>query len=315
MKVCAITVAIIFVVGLGLVTIGGCGGGLKDLANQAVNGELNFGPEDVKDWVGDWGSDWTWNEEWETYDINMDNIFNSDYPIIKDGEASQTYSAENIRNLKLELGGCVVNVTTSPDENIYVNAERVTSFQTYTEGDTLYVRGLKNGNWINNLTMSVELQLPSGITFDRVELSLGAGDFNLNALAARELTMEVGAGQLQIDALTVEDLECQLGAGRITMKSAVTTGNVNFEIGAGELVFHGSIPGNLTAECAMGNMELTITDSTEADHNFELECAAGNMTVGDSSYAGLVSEKDIDNGAASNYKLECAMGNLTVIFE
>ena len=79
--------------------------------------------------------------------------------------------------------------------------------------------------------------------------------------------------------------------------------------------FTGSVPGDLAAECALGNMELAITGSTEKDHNYDLDCAAGNLTAAGQSYAGLVAEKTINNGADSNYNLSCAMGNLTLTFE
>ncbi|MGN1148320.1 MAG: DUF4097 family beta strand repeat-containing protein [Lachnospiraceae bacterium] len=316
MKICAITVAVILVAGIILMTVGGCGGGFKKLTNQALNGDLSFGPEDLPDWVSDWGDGWVWNEEWDTYDLDVNSMFNNAYPIIKDGEScSETFSAEGIRNLELGLGGCEVTVTTSPDESFHVYAEKITAFQTYTEGDTLYVAGLKNGKWTNNFTMKVEVQIPAGVVFECIDMELGAGDFNVDAIEAGKLDLEIGAGRLQIGTVKTNELKCQLGAGQVVIENAETTGKVSLEVGAGELVFTGSVPGDLDAECALGNMEIHILGSTEADHNFDLECAAGNLTAGSHSYAGLVSEQNIENGAASDYKLNCAMGNMTLTFE
>lgn len=315
MKTCGITAVIILLAGLCTVVIGGCGGGIKDLAQQAINGELSFGEDDLKEWLGDWGGKWVWNAEWNTYDINVNDIFDHDFPIIKDGEEiTLAEGTEGVTNLDIELGGCEAKLTVSPDDDFHIQAFSVPIFQSYVSGDTLYIKGVKSGKLNDNLTMVVELQIPEGYYFDQVSLSLGAGDFTIDKLAAGELNMEVGAGRVQIASLEADRIKCQLGAGQVTFKDALAE-KADFEIGVGELVYTGNITGDMSAECAMGNMELHVKGSRETDHNYKLECVAGNMTVGDSNYAGLASEKDINNGADSTYQLECAMGNMTVTFE
>lgn len=317
MKVCAITVAVIFCLGIVLLTAGGCGGGLKSIPGMIMRGEFNFGPDDFADWGWDkdwnWDGDWDWNQE---YDLDMESMFDNEFEVIKDEDSySQTFGFEEIHNLKLELGGCEVKVAVSPDENYHVSAEMINSFQTYVKGDTLYVKGVKNGNWTNNSVMSVEILIPEGAVFENAELSLGAGDFAVSALKAKRVEAEVGAGRLEIEYLQTTEMECQLGAGQVIVKEGEILGNASFETGAGELIYNGIIFGDLKAECAMGNTEFHITGSAEEDHNYDLECMAGNLTAGSNSYAGLAVDKYIDNGAASEYDLSCAMGNLTVTFQ
>ncbi len=316
MKVCAVIVAVIFCLGIILLTAGGCGGGLKSIPGMIRRGEFNFGPED---WGFHWDEDFQWdtdlNQNWE-YDLDMESLFDNEFEIIKDEDSySKSFLAEEIHNLKLELGGCEVKVAVSPDEDYHIAAEKINSFQTYVKGDTLYVKGVKNGNWINNAVMSVEILIPEGAVFENAELSLGAGDFSVDVLKAQSIELEVGAGRLEIVQLQTTEMGCQLGAGQIIVKEGGIMGNASFETGAGELIYSGSISGDMTAECAMGNTEFYITGSTEEDHNYDLECMAGNLTAGSRSYAGLAVDSYIDNGAASEYDLSCAMGNLTVTFQ
>jgi len=57
-----------------------------------------------------------------------------------------------------------------------------------------------------------------------------------------------------------------------------------------------------------------VLNSREQDHNYEMECAAGNLQAGSHSISGLAGDKSVNNGSDSTYTLECAMGNMKVTF-
>lgn len=303
---------IVLALGLFLITAGGCGKELQELADlpeRIADGEFSIDTEELGDML--------WNEEWTTYDVSSMTVFDEDYPTIKDEDYYEdTLGAEGITKLDLELGGCEVKVEASPDADFHVTAENISAFQAFAEDSTLYVKGVQTGTWTGGLTtnMKVTLQIPGDVTYEQVELSLGAGDFDIQTLNATTVNAEVGAGRLQITALQTEYLDVELGAGQVKIEEATVYENADLEVGAGELTFSGKVPEDLKAECAMGNMEIRISGSTEADHNFALDCVAGNLTVGGEAYSG-VAEQKIDNNVSSDYDLECAMGNLTILFE
>lgn len=310
MKVCGITVLIIFLLGVGMVTIGKLGGGGKTLEKQILDGVFSFGSD-----VRDWGSRWLWNAEWETYDLNMDNVFDSAYDIIRSGESVTDFNSEDIQNLELSLGGCKMILRESEDGNFHVKAENIKNFQTYVKGDTLYVNSLVSGSWsFSSLSTVITVEVPAGFEFDKVRMSLGAGEFTSDCLSGKEIKLELGAGQVTIEKLSVVNMECEVGAGQIVIRNAETTGNLDFKVGMGNLEFAGSIPGNLEAECSMGQMLFHIVGSGEDDHDYNLQCAAGNLCVGSTTFSGVAADKKIDNGTGSLYKLECAMGNLEITF-
>lgn len=329
MKVCGITVLIMFLVGLILATVGKLGGGRRTLENQILNNVFSFGPD-----IQNWGGRWLWNDEWETYDLNIDSIFDSGYAIIRSGEASSDFSGADIRNLELSLGGCEMTIKESPDEDYHITAASIQNFQTYVKGDTLYVNSINSGRWtFSSSSTSVIIAIPAGVELETVRMSLGAGAFKSVSLAAKDVKLELGggeftfegldtgfldcelgAGKLTVEKLSAVKIDCEMGAGQIIIENAETMGNLNFEMGMGDLEFTGSIPGNLNAECAMGQMRFHILGSSEGDHDYNLECAMGNLRVGSTSFTGLASEKKIDNGTGSLYHLECSMGNLEVTF-
>ena len=90
--------------------------------------------------------------------------------------------------------------------------------------------------------------------------------------------------------------------------------NAEIEVSMGECIYEGLIKGNLEAECDMGNLELKLSGS-QSEHNYQIECAAGNIDMKGFSVAGFAAEKNIDNGADSEYDISCNMGNITVEFE
>ena len=90
--------------------------------------------------------------------------------------------------------------------------------------------------------------------------------------------------------------------------------NADIDVNMGECIFEGLISGNLDAECHMGNLELNLLGS-QSEHNYNIECAAGNIEMDGYSMAALAGERKIDNGADSEYDISCNMGNITVEFE
>lgn len=307
MKFCGILVAIALIIGVVLLAIGGMSGGLPKLIDQIKNGELSFGPEDFG-----------WDAGWTTYSLGDGNMFNNDYEKIKDESVYETtYQATGVSSLSLNLGGCEVDFKTSPDAGYYIKAEKIGTFQSYVENGILHINGInaESGVFGKDNHMKIEILVPAETVFDSVEAELGAGTFAIDSLKADTVEIELGAGKLTADVLQATSFVGEVGAGQIIVENADITGDVAISVGAGELKLKGNIPGNLNAECGMGNMVITVLGSTEKDHNYDLECAAGNLQAGSHTISGLAGEKSIENGAASTYKLECALGNMTVTFQ
>lgn len=306
MKFCGILVAIAIIIGLVLLLIGSAGGGLPKLIEQYKNGELNIGPEDFG-----------WNTEWTTYNLGDGSMFNDAYEKIEDEDLYETtYPATDINSLAVNLGGCEVKVAASPDDGYHVKAEKIGTFQTYVENNTLCINGIyaETGVFEKDNHMEIEILVPLGTVFQSVDVELGAGVFAIESLDADTVVAEIGAGQLTIESLQANNFVCEVGAGQAVIENAEFISSVALSVGAGELKLTGEIPCDLDAECGMGNVVINVLNSREEDHNFEMDCAAGNLQAGSHSIAGLAGDKTVENGATSTFKLECALGNMTVNF-
>lgn len=324
MKVCAIMVAIMLALSIILLTAGGCGGGFAGIRHAMFRPSFfnchgcHWG--DVEDWFEEWDErleDFSWGDDWNTYNPDDDSMFSGRYDVIENKDAwSQSFAADDIRNLKLGLGGCEVTLGVSPDAEYHVSAETIKKLQAYVTGDTLVVNAMTSGSFtsLTSFSTKVEILIPQGAVFHEIEASMGAGDFKAAFLNADAIEIDIGAGRLQVEKITAGTFSLELGAGQVIIEDAAVSRKMDAEIGAGELRFTGSVPGDMDVECAMGNADIHITGSSEKEHNYDLECSAGNLTVGDSSHAGVAYEEDIHNGADSEYKLSCFMGNIKLTF-
>lgn len=313
MKVSAITAGIMIFLGIGLFTVGGCGGGISETVQKIVNGDFNFTDEDLKDIIGNYVSS---NDSLQIT-VNEEEKYLPDFPVVTDTENyEKDFDTAEFSSMVLQLGGCEVKILPSEDDSVHIRAEKVKKIQTGVKDSTLYITSTDRNGFTLGKGTKITIQVPEAFSYDSVDIDLGAGDFSIENLTAKKVTIDIGAGRLQVEKLVCsEDAKCDIGAGQVLLKDAQIGGNFAGDVGAGEMRFTGKIQGDAEVSCAMGNTEMTFVGSTPEEHNYEVSCSAGNIDIGDRSFAGLATESDIDNGAANTYRLECAMGNITVKFQ
>lgn len=251
------------------------------------------------------------------YAIGDQNMFDKDYTIWEKSVAKTQIDGatdESITNLNMELGGCEFVLEASEDDCFYFEYDGTGKSQAYEKDGKLYVKVLNTVAWtVNSNSGTVILYVPNEIALGTVEVSLGAGEMELDGLKAEKLVFELGAGQVHATGLQADHMVVSLGAGDIKLAKA-TLKDVEAEVGAGNFEIEGAVSGNISAQCAMGNITLKL-DGNENDFNYEIECMTGNITIGKHEYSGLAQEQSINNNASKSIDLECAMGNVEVSFK
>ena len=250
--------------------------------------------------------------EFEGYDIDEASMFSTEYPV-RSGNVEETFSAEGIANLHVELGGSLFYVEESSDDTFYVEAENTGKFQAYKSGGTMYIKSSRKTRiWDEIEKCSVTLYIPENYVFTEVNMELGAGLMELGTLNGEKMELEVGAGQITADYLESGNLDIYVGAGEVIVNDMSVT-ELSSSVGAGHFYAGGTVNGNINAECAMGSLELSL-NAAEEDFDYSVECMAGAVMVGSNSYSGLASERNWSNNAGRNMDLECSMGRIVVSF-
>lgn len=216
------------------------------------------------------------------------------------------FNAEDVRNLKLEMGKAEVEIVENASAK-QISVETDGNYDIYVENGVLHIEIAKG---LDEHFMRIEI--PSNAVFESVEISAGACVADIQYLETREFAAEVGAGQVNIKDLQADSAEFEIGVGEIIVDYA-SVQECDINVGMGNFEYHGIIENHVGIECGMGNAEVYLKASEE-DYNYEIDCAAGNVSIGDESFGGLASERKINNHAEATIDIECGMGNVTIEF-
>ncbi len=324
MKGCGMTALILILLGLLLAMVARSVRGkiaieiaIEDVVESVTGGRVHMNLSDWDNWgittgeefLSDLGAEI--NEE-INYSIKDSMIFDDDFEILK-GDIEKYSVGKDILELDVEVGGCSFEIKTSEDANFYLEAEKTKKFQGYVDDQILYIKGTMNTSVIDDLgDCEITLYVPEGYRFDKVDMELGAGQMVLGDLSVGEAHLEVGAGQITTSSIQADDLEITVGMGELLAKD-MQVKNLEAEVDMGHLYAEGDITQSAKLECAMGSIEMELTGAWE-DFNYNLECGMGNLEVGDDTYSGLATEKQISNVASKQMDVECAMGNIEIDF-
>lgn len=338
-KGCLMTALVTFIIGCLLCGVGALLGGFRGLITSNIegitgipfrvyqydDGGIEFGFMNDR-WDND--IDWSGYEKWNRVDNNA-------------GEIELDLTADTLRELRLELGACELQIKESENDKVSFKVSGEAKYFRYlveNDGTLRMTHRWGSGiwNWSNHMITTatkVYLYLPEGTAPDYVDIDIGAGSMEAVGLQAREVDIEVGAGMCNVAHLTAaQETDLLIGAGRITL-GTLETEELNMNVGAGELRIEdarvqrgadlqigmgnadlrGLFQGDMNVDCGMGNVTMNLDDA-ETDHNYEIECSMGNVRLDRRSYTGMSEEVSIDNGSSSTYELECSMGNITVNF-
>lgn len=326
-KVCLITALILFVMGSIFCGIFGMLlGGFRQI-NSSNSNSLHLGG------LGYNGNRWGFwydegNEDWEETGMN---------DFISTSAVQTDYKAADIKSIDIELNNENLTIAQSDTDriNIWIDSNSGNHIKYKMDGGTFQLYSTKrNRLWgiIGAPRGGVCLYLPKGMSLSSIDLEVGAGklesialeadeinfeagagQFNIEGIKGREVNIDVGAGTANINELNADEADVSAGAGSVSVKS-IDVRELSLEVGMGNIDMEGIISRNADIECGMGNINANL-DGAETDYNYKLECAIGNVRIGESRYSGLASERVIDNGSDRQFDVECSMGNITINFK
>ncbi len=292
-----------------------------DVKNEVAE-EVGDAWEDVWDDMDD-----TWDEAWESAedaernasqmrkemedagnDISgIEQEFRSKVP---DGDADIGIDASRIKEMKIDIGGAALCFMESENDNFGLKIDGNGDYRYYESKGVFYLEGGKKHLTDNH--EKVYLYLPAGKKFDEVEINVGGGWLSVGELDAREVDLTVGAGMMTSGRISCQSLDVEVGAGEVFLEG-IEADKIDLEVGMGTAYIKGKIGKEIDASCGMG-MIMADLDNAETDFNYEIECEAGGITLGDKKYSAFADDIRVDNGAPGKCSLECSMGSIDVVF-
>lgn len=300
------TALILIIAGLVILIAGSVAGGKYDVIRMVKNGELSY---TLSDWSFGFGGD-------ALFSIDDQNVFDQDVPVLSGNVEKYKIAEGSVTSLHITVGGGELILCDSEDGSYYLEAKNAEKLQATEKQGTLAVKAMRTGSSIeigDSKAMTLYLYVPKEVDYDSVELNLGAGRMELSSIQTRKLMVDADAGQVVLSDISCEELAGDVGAGEVLVKNAKVKKNAEFSVGAGHIEAWLDVQEELRAECSVGQIALKL-EGKEEDFNYEISCAAGEIKVDKSSYAGLSQERSIQNDAPKNMNLECSMGAINVTF-
>lgn len=310
MKFCFILAMVLIIVGGALYMLGRKEGGretMDELLSDIGGGWVNFDLGNI-DRLTDFGE----------YNLDESSMFDKNHTIWQGDVEKQMICQGDITELTLEVGGSMVELKESGDGNIYIEGRSIGKMQVYVEehlpeGSMLYVKSVRPANLVDEIKDSrITLYLPKDYSLHLVDVSLGAGQLQLEDLTVENMEVSIGAGQLLMEDMVIGCLDVSLGAGELCA-DAVEVQTLTASIDAGNMEFDGAINESAEISCSMGNVSMEL-EGDKKDFNYQLSCVAGSMDIDGEIFAGAVMERTIDNGADKSMDIDCSMGNVEVDF-
>lgn len=234
---------------------------------------------------------------------------------------SQELSAENIKNLKVEFDWGEMTIRSDKTDNVLINAENIDtrhySCEVQENDGTLkitYKRGFAFFSFSSDA--KIEIVVPESLSFDRADISKGAGKMNISGISVNDLIIENGAGDTTVERITAQNIKISKGAGNIDFSNTsadtlslengagettltgvdlkgkftldggagavkaddVTCGGMDIDLGVGEFTFTGTLNGSADVDCGVGEVKMTLYGD-EKDYDFQVDGGVGKITT------------------------------------
>lgn len=314
-----ITAGIFLAIGFVLCLISCIIGGKRILTDgKTIFGNMEW-VENSCEWVGDRLTDMnipinrtTWSTEWH-YEYPQELLLNGEE--IAGKKATATVDAISVEKLKLLLGAGDFRIEEKDqaDNKIDIEIRGFGECDYYVSNGTFYMEAFQNGINGNFDTNTIRVFLPKGMVYSVVDAEIGAGKMDIKSLNAKELSVHLGAGDMSLKNMEIDELTAEIGAGHMDAED-VQVKDADLTVNLGMCEFDGSISGDMYAECAMGTLSMDLEGKSE-DHNYNIECATGTITVDGFGSAAIATDKVVNNNASSTYTINCSLGTISIDFD
>lgn len=232
--------------------------------------------------------------------------------IISNNEKIINFSEEfsGVENLEIEVSISKINIKTG--EKLKIEGIGVTSdFKAVMEEETLKLQDKKIYKHLyqENNYPEITIYLPENITFNKVKISTGLSETNIEDLETRSLELELGVGNTIINHIEAKNSKIETGAGNVTISDAILK-DTKIEAGVGNFVYSGDITGDCELECGIGKTQMNLNSQKE-EHKIKIETGIGVVYINGEK----VEQNRMDGDVSSTINIEAGIGRVDLNFK
>ncbi len=134
-------------------------------------------------------------------------------------------------------------------------------------------------------------------------------------LKAEKISINVNAGEcLAYEKLTaLTEFRADVGAGEIDLE-AIEAPEVTLNADVGQIDTEAITADNLYIDCGIGSIDAQVC-GREKDYNYRISCSIGEVSIGDHDFHAIGAKKEIDNSANKMIQVDCKIGEVEVSFD
>ena len=185
-----------------------------------------------------------------------------------------------------------------------------------TKGNSIDIRqrgfDFDDSNTIDDdgIHTEIHLYVPEN-SLEELDLSLGAGTFEMNDFEISKLSIEFGAGTAKLNGISVLDsAELFIGAGSFEAENC-SFADTEFKNGAGNLSFNGILNGSNNIESGFGNAEFHLSGNQD-DYYVTVKQGLGRVSVNNNWKVGMGDNAFGNDSAPNHIDITSGLGNVTV---
>ena len=226
-------------------------------------------------------------------------------------ENTNTYALESEINL-LECEINAADFVIKQGDSFYVESNLKRLVVEEKDG-ILRIKDKKQSN-ADYTNACLTLHIPVDASFDRVNITTGAGRLTVDCLNTDRLRLELGAGEVNITNLVSKNsAEIYGGAGQITISGGALN-NLDMEMGAGQLNLSSALTGECEFDFGVGETNISVIGEKES-YSLDIEKGIGTITVDGKSISGFEVDSGDDSETGNSIEINGGIGSINLKFE
>lgn len=225
---------------------------------------------------------------------------------------------------KLELDINYGDIVIEQGDVMEVSAANVSEshYKCEYKNGILTILDAKKINWLTGDNIKHQgkqliITMPENVVIDEMECSVGAGELKADYLQCADASIDIGAGKGWIGTLiTTGELDLEVGAGEITVDN-LQAKESSFDCGAGRLEIQGDVTGDISVDCGVGEVEMTLA-SKAREYNYSVDCGMGEVSIDGENYKSFLRSgghhSDHGNGGCE-VEVDCGIGSVRIDFQ
>ncbi len=181
--------------------------------------------------------------------------------------------SDDVTILDIDISSAELSIEAGSFFGICSHNENVTY---YEDGNRLVVTDSKD--FSHSSDGIVIIRIPRDRVFEKVEISAGAGEIDIEGLTAEDIKMTLGAGDVyikELNALGSAAVSCTVG--ELTVKKG-SVNNLEADFGIGDVELQCGLTGKCEIDCGLGDISIVLP-GTEKDYRIEIDKSLASAKI------------------------------------